>query len=135
MNLLRLQALYVGLFLAAVFAVAIGAEAGQNRGGPPRGPDIEQLAAEPDLDADQQTRLQAIFDGSRSRLMTLRDDVRASGGRPSAETRAEAERIREQTDSQIAQVLDEAQYQRYLELREQHRAARRGGGPRERQRL
>ena len=106
MNLLRQQALYVGIFLAAVFAVAVGAEAGQDRGGPPRGPDVERLAAELDLDADQQSRLEAIFDDTRSQLMALRDDVRASGGPPDATTRAEAERIREETDARVAEVLD-----------------------------
>ena len=136
MNLLRQQALYVGIFLAAVFAVAVGAEAGQDRGGPPRGPDVERLAAELDLDADQQSRLEAIFDDTRSQLMALRDDVRASGGPPDATTRAEAERIREETDARVAEVLDDAQYLRYVELREQRRANRRSGGPREqRQRL
>jgi HlyD family secretion protein len=79
----------------------------------------ERLAKELSLNAEQQTRLEAI-------LRETREQVQALVVEDAAERRRQAERLRSASRSRIAEILDPAQRKRYEEMT----AARGGAGGR-----
>ena len=89
-----------------------------------RGPGdrFEQLATRLQLNADQRTKVQQIFDDTRQQLQTLRK-----------ESEPRVNEIRQQTDQRLQQVLTPEQWQRFQQMRDEMRARRgrpdRGNGP------
>jgi HlyD family secretion protein len=81
----------------------------------------ERLVAELKLDADQQSKVDAIFDG-------MRDKFRAARDLPEAEKAKAQERNRAEIREKIAAILTPEQKQRYDELASESQAARAGGG-------
>ncbi|HXF66436.1 MAG TPA: hypothetical protein VNK67_07060, partial [Burkholderiales bacterium] len=75
----------------------------------------ERLTQELGLSSEQQARLQAILDDTREK-------IRALGVEDPAERRRQAERLRAESRTRIAEILDPAQRARY----EQMTAARAG---------
>ena len=97
---------------AAAPANTSGAAPGAAPGGGGRGQlsaQRERLVSELKLDADQQTKLDAIFAGMRDKFMALRDMSEAE--RPKA-----AERNRAEIREKITAMLREDQRKRYIEI-------------------
>jgi len=81
----------------------------------------DRLIAELKLDADQQARVNAIFDG-------MRDKFRAARDMPEAEKARAQERNRSEIREQVSAILTPEQKRRYDELASESQAARAGGG-------
>jgi HlyD family secretion protein len=81
----------------------------------------DRLIAELKLDAGQQARINAIFDG-------MRDKFRAARDMPEAEKARAQERNRSEIREQVSAILTPEQKKRYDELASESQAARVGGG-------
>jgi len=81
----------------------------------------ERLVAELKLDADQKSKLDAIYDG-------MRDKFRATRDLPEAEKAKAQERNRAEIREKTAAILNPEQKKRYDELASEAQAARAGGG-------
>ncbi len=81
----------------------------------------DRLVAELKLDADQQAKLDAIFDG-------MRDKFRAARDLPEAEKSKAQERNRAEIREKVSVILTPDQKKRYDELASEAQAARAGGG-------
>ncbi len=81
----------------------------------------ERLAAELKLDADQRTKLDAIFAGMREKFQAARD-------LPDAEKSRAQERNRAEIREKVALILSAEQKLRYAEMASDAQAARAGGG-------
>ena len=77
---------------------------------------FEQLATRLQLNADQKTKIQQIFTGTRQQLQDLRK-----------ESEPRVNDIRQQTDQKLQQVLTADQWQKFQQMRNEMRA-RRGRG-------
>src|SRR5215813_11142837 len=74
---------------------------------------FEQLASRLQLNADQKTRAQRIFADTRQQLQTLRK-----------ESEPRVNDIRKQTDQRLQEVLTPAQWNQFLQMRDEMRARR-----------
>ena len=81
----------------------------------------ERLVAGLKLDADQQGKLDAIFDGMRDKFKAARD-------LPEAEKSKAQDRNRAEIREKVALILTAEQKQRYAEMANEAQAARAGGG-------
>jgi HlyD family secretion protein len=81
----------------------------------------DRLVAELKLEADQQTKVDAIFEG-------MRDKFRAARDLPDAEKSKAQERNRAEIREKVAAILTPEQKQRYQEMASEAQAARAGGG-------
>ncbi|MDA8254688.1 MAG: efflux RND transporter periplasmic adaptor subunit [Betaproteobacteria bacterium] len=100
---------------------ATSTSAGGGAGGGGLAQQRERLVAELKLDADQKSRLEAIYDGMRDKFRATRDLPEAEKARAQERNRAE---IREKTTA----ILNPEQKKRYDELASEAQAARAGGG-------
>lgn len=111
------------VLFAAVMAAPVAAQ--QGPGGPPRrGPDLDRqmrmLTEQLQLTAEQAVSVREILEQQGERR---REAMQAAAGDRSA-MRSAMEEIRGETDTLLAEVLDETQMQTFRELR-QRRGARR----------
>ena len=81
----------------------------------------DRLVADLKLDADQQSKVDAIFDG-------MRDKLRAARELPEAEKNKAQERNRAEIREKIAAILSPEQKQRYAETAGEAQSARASGG-------
>lgn len=102
---------------------AAGGGGGSGGGGGPGGLASlrERLVAELKLDAEQQSKLDAIIDG-------MRDKFRAARDLPEAERSKAFERNRAEIREKVATILTPEQQKRYAEMAAEAQAARAGGG-------
>ena len=131
------------LSLAVSFAAAQDSQpapppaANSNQGGPPPGmamhrgapPDpaehAQMLAKHLKLSADQQTKVQTIFETERSQMETLHNDTTLS----QQDRRSKMMETRKSTDTQIRAVLDSNQQKQWDEMqaKREQRGGRHGG--------
>jgi Spy/CpxP family protein refolding chaperone len=115
--------------LAAITSLTLAQSPGSpphrgSHGGPHGGPPpIERLAQDLSLTADQQPRVQAIFEAQHSRMEAERANSQASGMRPSREEmHARMEQRDAELRAQLATVLTPEQLVKFDSLRKrQHR--------------
>ncbi|NJD35800.1 MAG: efflux RND transporter periplasmic adaptor subunit, partial [Betaproteobacteria bacterium] len=100
---------------------AAGASGGGGAGGGGLAQQRERLVAELKLDADQQVKVDAIFDSMREKYQAARDLPEAEKGKAQERNRAE---IRER----VAATLTPEQKKRYDEMAGEAQAARASGG-------
>ena len=99
-------------------------------GGPPDMDQVmERLTQDLELSEEQATEVRPILEEQREKMQALRDEF----GPPGDETDRDAmrERVREiaeETDEQLAQVLDETQMEEYRKIRHHQMRGRRRGG-------
>ena len=93
---------------------------GQTGGGGGLSATRDRLVAELKLDADQQTKVDAIFDGMREKFRAARD-------LPEAEKNKAFERNRAEIREKVAVLLTPEQKKRYEEMAAEAQAARAGG--------
>ncbi|WP_310450430.1 efflux RND transporter periplasmic adaptor subunit [Sulfuritalea sp.] len=104
---------------AATPAAAASSSGGTGSGGLAQLRD--RLVADLKLDADQRSKVDAIFDG-------MRDKFRAARELPEAEKNKAQERNRAEIREKIAAILSPEQKQRYAETAGEAQSARAGGG-------
>ncbi len=115
---LRLAAVIIFLLGAAAGALAPRAyHAWLDPARVPRHVRFEQMLDRLQLNAEQKTQVQQIFDETRGRLEALR-----------RESDPRVEEIRRQTDERLQQVLTPEQWQQYQQLTKEGRGSRRRGG-------
>jgi HlyD family secretion protein len=93
---------------------------GQTGGGGGLSATRDRLVAELKLDADQQTKVDAIFDGMREKFRAARD-------LPEAEKNKAFERNRAEIREKVSPLLTPEQKKRYEEMAAEAQAARAGG--------
>jgi protein CpxP len=97
-----------------------------HRGGPPDpAQHAQMLAKHLKLSADQQTKVQTIFEAERSQMETLHSDTTLS----QQDRRSKMMETRKSTDTQIRAVLDSNQQKQWDEMQAKHeqREGHRGG--------
>lgn len=88
-----------------------------HRGGPPDpAQHAQMLAKHLKLSADQQTKVQTIFETERSQMETLRSDTTLS----QQDRRSKMMEMRKSTDTQIRAVLDSNQQKQWDEMQAKH---------------
>jgi hypothetical protein len=87
---------------------------------------LERLRDAAGLDRDQVATIDALWATERAQAMELFARARAGSGEFD-EVRAQLERLREQTDAEVAELLDDEQVALYLEHRPGPGGGRRGG--------
>lgn len=78
---------------------------------------FNQFATRLQLNADQKTKVQSIFGDTRQQLQSLRK-----------ESEPKVNEIRQQTDQKLQQVLNQDQWQKFQQMRDEMRARRGPGG-------
>lgn len=112
---LRLAAIIIFLFGAAAGALATRAyHAWFDTSRTPRHVRFEQMLDRLQLNAEQRTQVQQIFDDTRGRLSALRQ-----------ESEPRVKEIRRQADERMQQVLTPEQWQQFQKMMEEGRAERR----------
>ena len=112
---LRLAAIIIFLFGAAAGALATRAyHAWFDTARTPRHVRFEQMLDRLQLNAEQRTQVQQIFDDMRGRLSALRQ-----------ESEPRVKEIRRQADERMQQVLTPEQWQQFQKMMEEGRAERR----------
>ncbi len=84
---------------------------------------VDRLVSELGLDQAQATRVEAIMSAQQERMKALRD-------LPRSERRSEMQRLRQDMDAQLRDVLSDDQMAQFEALRKELSGARRGGGKR-----
>jgi hypothetical protein len=111
-------------------------QSGPQQGGPQQGqrrPPIERLAADLGLDEQQKAEVQKILEAQHQKMRSERDEIEASGQRPSREEMHQRhEQMDQETLEQLRPVLNEEQLQKFQELRKQHRRGPPGPPPEDR---
>jgi Spy/CpxP family protein refolding chaperone len=74
---------------------------------------FEQMSTRLQLNADQKTKVQQVFDDTRDQLRTVRK-----------ESEPRVNDVRKQTDQRLQQILNPDQWQRFQQLRDEMRARR-----------
>ena len=90
-------------------------------GGPRSRDRFEQMSERLNLTADQKTKVQQIFSDTREQVRALR-----------RESEPKFDDIRRQADTRLQEVLTPEQWQQFQKDRQEMRARRGRGGPRER---
>jgi len=92
-------------------------ETGKKRGG--MGPEqrAEQMATRLELNADQKTKVQAVFETEMKKMRELRADQSASR----EELRPKAQAIREDSNKQLKTILTPAQFEKWEKMRQELR--------------
>jgi Spy/CpxP family protein refolding chaperone len=95
--------------------------------GPRRGDMTAMMTKQLDLTPDQQTKVKAINDDSRSQMMALRDDTST----PQADKRAKMMDIRKSSDDKIRSLLTDEQKTKFdamqAKMQERMKEHRQGG--------
>ncbi len=118
------------LLIAALAAASVAAfadqPAGPPPGGAPRGPPIERIAQDLNLDAAQAAEVKRILESQHAKMDAERQQFEASGTRPSRE---EMHAKHEQMDAELHQQLSAVLTAEQLTKFEQMRKRREPPGP------
>lgn len=90
---------------------------------------VTHLKSELKLSADQEKQVRGILEDSMKKQMALREKMEP-GQPPSDEVRQEMMKIREDSDTQMAKVLDEKQLEKYKQIQSERRNRMGGRGRR-----
>lgn len=106
--------------LILLFACLITQVNAQPAAEPPRGPNMERLAAQLELTAEQIPEVEAILTSQGKKSRSLFEQARSQGG--GAGVRDELVKLRDETSAMLGKILSEEQLSAYEKLAADRRA-------------